>query len=73
MHREENCLVLIINSRHTGAARTFRKDLTKFQTYCRSVSRNMKDCAVVSMNYAGEEGVDCSRRGTGRVIYVDGT
>jgi hypothetical protein len=32
----------------------------------------MKDCAVVSMKYAGEEAVDCSRD-TGRVIYVDGT
>jgi len=73
MHREENCSVLIINGRHTGAARTSQKDLTKFQTYCRTVSRNMKDCAVVSMKYAGKEAVDCSRRGTSHVIYVDGT
>jgi hypothetical protein len=73
MHREENCLVLIINSRHTGAARTSQKDLTKFQTYCRIVRRNMKDCAVASMKCAGEEAFDCSRRGTGRVIYVYGT
>jgi hypothetical protein len=73
MRREENCLVLIINSRQTGAARTSQKDLTKFQTFCRSVSRNMKDSAVVSMKYAGEEAVDCSRRGTGRLMYVDGT
>jgi len=40
-------LVLIVNNRHTGAARTSQKDLTKFQTCCRIVSRNMKDCAVV--------------------------
>lgn len=31
----------------------------------------MKDCTVVSMKY-GEE-ADCSRRNTGRVIYVGGT
>ena len=33
----------------------------------------MKDCAVVSMKYAGEEADDCSRRDAGRVLYIDGS